>query len=258
MEDHFEGKSATDHLKEARKKGALAASEVHGVEAPGFWGAACDAGKETGFLLLVLFLLLLQNPCTLQKCFATATALLLTWALWKAGRGAFLGWARLGRMHRLISEERFEIEHNREQERQELFELYRAKGFSGPLLDEVVAVLMADDNRLLEVMLTEELGLKIESMEHPLRQALGALLGTLATGVVTLSLAALGAAVLPSLVHLTPMQGATIGALVGGMGMLKLFTFLAARLERLPSFSTIIWQLVWAILSASLFFFLTS
>lgn len=257
MGDHFEGKSAEEHLKEAREKGALAASEVHGVEAPGFWGAACDAGKETGFLLLLLFLLFLHSSYTLQQSLATATALLLAWALWKGGRAAFLGWARLNRMHRLISEERFEIEHNREQERIELIELYRAKGFSGPLLDEVIAVLMADDNRLLEVMLTEELGLKVESMEHPLRQALGALLGTLSTGVVALGIAALFGATLPSLLHFTPIQSATLGTLIGGMGMLKLFAYLAARLERLPTFSTIIWQLVWALLSASLFFFLT-
>ncbi len=35
---------------------------------------------------------------------------------------------------------------------------------------------MADDNRLLRVMLEEELGLTLEAYEHPLKQAFGALL----------------------------------------------------------------------------------
>jgi hypothetical protein len=101
------------------------------------------------------------------------------WILWRTIRSALLGWARIERLHRLIEEERWEIEHHRDQEKEELRELYHAKGLQGKLLEETVEVLMADDNRLLQVMLEEELGLSLEVYAHPLQQASGAFLGGL-------------------------------------------------------------------------------
>ena len=61
--------------------------------------------------------------------------------------------------------------------REELAALYQAKGLTGKLLDEVVTVMMADDNRLLNIMLEEEMGLALEVYEHPLKQSLGAGVG---------------------------------------------------------------------------------
>ena len=89
-----------------------------------------------------------------------------------------------GKTPRLIEEERWEIEHHRPQEREELKALYAVKGFSGKLLDESVDILMADDNRLLQVMLEEELGLSLESYEHPLKQALGAFFGVIVSSAI--------------------------------------------------------------------------
>ncbi|MCB1135966.1 MAG: VIT1/CCC1 transporter family protein, partial [Chlamydiia bacterium] len=74
-------------------------------------------------------------------------------------------------------------------------ELYQAKGFEGKLLEEVVDVLMADGDRLLRVMLEEELGLSLESHEHPVKQGLFAALGSFAS----LALALLGYLVWPPL-----------------------------------------------------------
>ncbi len=90
------------------------------------------------------------------------------------GRSAWLGWSRLERLHRILAQEKWEIEHNREQEREELGVLYAAKGFEGKLLEDVLDVLMADGDRLLKVMVEEELGLTLESQVHPLKQGLGA------------------------------------------------------------------------------------
>jgi hypothetical protein len=169
--DHFEGKTAAEHLKEARQKGSAATEEPHGLELPGFRFAACDAAKETSLLLLLLSVAFPSAPLLL---FASIAGVLL---LWKTGRSALVGWARLERLHRLIEEERWEIEHNRPQEREELTALYAAKGLKGKLLDDVISVLMADDSRLLQLMLEEEMGLTLEAQEHPLKQALGAALG---------------------------------------------------------------------------------
>ncbi|NGX37337.1 MAG: hypothetical protein K1000chlam2_00491 [Chlamydiae bacterium] len=181
--EHFKGKNVAEHLRDARKKGAVATAEVHGTELPGHFSAAADSAKETALAFLILWAIGTTLGYPLLIPFI---AFGFGWFLWKTGRSALLGWGRLERLHRVIEEERWEIEHHRDQEKQELREMYEAKGFSGKLLDEVVDVLMADDNRLLRVMLEEELGLSLEVYEHPLKQALGAALGVLITATAAL------------------------------------------------------------------------
>ncbi len=168
--DHFKGKSVVEHLKVARGKGAFALGEIHGAEMPGYLAAAADAARETAVVLLIIWLVF---PLKLAALFIFSGAFLI----WKAGRSSLLGWNRLDRLHRVIEEERWEIEHNRDQEKEELAALYAAKGLSGKILDEVVTILMADDNRLLQIMLEEEMGLTLEAYEHPLKQSFGAVIG---------------------------------------------------------------------------------
>ena len=74
------------------------------------------------------------------------------------------GLGRLERLHRVIEEERWEIEHHRQEEREELAALYQAKGLTGKLLDDVVATLMADDNRLLQSCSKRRWGLLLKFM----------------------------------------------------------------------------------------------
>jgi len=52
-----------------------------------------------------------------------------------------------------------EIEHLREKEIQEIRDIYLAKWFEGKLLEQVVATIIADDDRRVDVMMKEELGL---------------------------------------------------------------------------------------------------
>lgn len=171
--DHFKGKDAFEHLLEARQRGYAAIEETHGAELSGHLFAFLDAAKEMAFAGALL--LFLYDGASYPSFFLFAAV----FVLWKFGRAALLGWNRLHRLHRLIEEERWEIEHHRPQEKKELLAMYQAKGFSGKLLEEAVEVLMADDNRLLQVMLQEELGLTLESFEHPLKQGFGAALGVL-------------------------------------------------------------------------------
>lgn len=179
MSDHFKGKSVVEHLKEARARGALASAEIHGTEMPGHLAAGADGARETAYLLGILYLLVGNAFWIL---FIAACGFLV----WKVGRSAMLGWARLERLHRLIEEERWEIEHDRKQEEKELKALYQAKGLSGRLLDDVVLTLASDDNRLLRVMLEEEMGLTLEVYEHPLKQAFGAAAGVISGAALTL------------------------------------------------------------------------
>lgn len=179
---HFEGKEAVHHMAEKRAKGIIASAEVHGTEIPGHISAGADAMRETGVVLLVLWIFLGQHP----QIMGILSIFSISWLFWKGGRSGWLGWSRLERMHRIVEQEKWEIVHHRGQEREELKELYSAKGFEGKLLDEVVEVLMADEDRLLRVMVEEELCLSLESQEHPLRQGIGAALGVFCAGIACL------------------------------------------------------------------------
>lgn len=183
---HFTDKAPLEHVAEKLAQGKLTSFEVHGTELPGHLSAGTDAARETAVILLLissfLFFLHIPRDQLLLTLIIFATGLLI----WKFGRSAWLGWSRLERLHRIVKQEKWEIDHNREQEKLELTELYAAKGFEGKLLESVVDVLMADGDRLLRVMVEEELGLKLESHEHPLKQACGAGLGVLLATLLVL------------------------------------------------------------------------
>jgi len=231
--DHFHGKDALGHVAEAQARGFLSASEIHGTEVPGFISAAADAARDTAVLLLLAAFLL---PLSLLQLLLLATG----WLLWRAGRSAWLGWARLERLHRILVQEKWEIEHNRDQEREELGILYASKGFSGPLLEEVLDVLMADGDRLLRVMVEEELGLSLEKIEHPLQQALGAACGTLvATGITLIGF------------WVFPPWGTFIGALLA-IGLAGAISAIYAQNRPIPA---VVWTLGIAILAFGAVYF---
>ena len=120
--------------------------------------------------------------------------------------------------------------------------MYEAKGFSGKLLDEVVEVLVADDNRLLRVMLEEELGLSLEVYEHPLKQAAGAGLGTLiAATLATLSY------------FFWPYFGVPLVAFV----LIAFSANLTAKLEKRGRVHSAVWNLALTFFAATSAYFLT-
>ncbi len=236
--EHFQGQSVYEHLKNARERGARATAETHGTELPGHLFAGADSANETAIAYLVLWAIALILPFS----FTLFIAFGFGWLIWKTGRSALIGWSRLERVHRLIEEERWEIEHHREQEREELREMYEVKGFSGKLLDEVVDVLMADDNRLLRVMLEEELGLALEIYEHPLKQAFGAFVGTLVcAGVATLSY------------YFFPTYGIPVIAAL----ILIITSTLTARFEKRKKVTNLIWNLALAAFGSTGAYYLT-
>ncbi len=221
--DHFGGKSVPAHVKEAREKGAKASAETHGTEISGQKAAFADAIKDTALATSLLFISL--SPFLPEKkVFFAILLFLVGWIIWKTGRSACFGWARLERLHRIIEEERWEIEHHRGQEREELMELYRAKGFEGPLLTQVIDVLMADDNRLLQIMLEEEFGLALEAYEHPLEQAFGAFLGALSISLITF------------ISYLTSPTYGLLGALFISFLAAGIYTAKIENIKLLPSF----------------------
>jgi len=71
-----------------------------------------------------------------------------------------------------IKREEFEIENVPEKERQEIEDIYRAKGFRGDELKRIVEKITSDKQVWLKTMLTEELGLNLEIVGSPLKGAL--------------------------------------------------------------------------------------
>lgn len=70
-----------------------------------------------------------------------------------------------------IAREEWEIENKPDLERQEIEDIYKAKGFSGKDLEMVVNKITSDKKVWLDTMLTEELKLNIEVVGNPLKSA---------------------------------------------------------------------------------------
>jgi VIT1/CCC1 family predicted Fe2+/Mn2+ transporter len=83
-----------------------------------------------------------------------------------------------------LSEER-QIEEIPAGEREEVRQIFAAKGFSGETLDRIVEVLTRDRRIWVDTMLAEELGLEVEG-PNPLRAALATFAAFLAVGIIPL------------------------------------------------------------------------
>ena len=189
--DHFQGKGPLRHVVEAKMSGVETSLEIHGAETPGILFSGLDSARETLIALGILILSLDFFEFSKQGVVAIITSWTVAWSFWKGARSTWLSWMRLERLHRIAREEKKEIEENREEEREELIALYKAKGFQGELLSQVVDVLMADEERLLRVMLQEEMGFKLNENQHPLLMGLGAFFGALLTGLAVIGVVAL-------------------------------------------------------------------
>lgn len=224
---HFKGKDALKHIAEVQACGIVTSSEIHGAETPGSYFAGFDAARETALVLLLMSLLTQFFEFTTWQMLCFFAAFSIGLIFWKFGRSCWLAWARLERLHRIVDEEQREILENRPQERVELTALYRAKGFEGALLEEVIDVLMADGDRLLRVMLQEELGFRLEENEHPIIQGLGAAIGTF----LSASIAVIG-------YYFLNVPGLLFGALF----VVSLSAAFSAYKERNQVVSAIIWN----------------
>jgi len=88
------------------------------------------------------------------------------------------------RKHRRI--EYWEVDNMQETEREEIRQIYRAKGFEGELLEQVVAVITADRDRWVDVMMKEELEM-IRETRSPITIGAVTYVSFIMIGVVPLS-----------------------------------------------------------------------
>lgn len=236
---HFEGRDALSHVAESQVDGKLCSSEEHGAEPPGMFAAFADSLRETVLCLFLIGILFFVMGIPHEVGHKGLIAFSLGWVFWKASRSSWLAWSRLERLHRVLEQEKYEIEHHRDQEREELVALYGAKGFQGKLLDEVVDVLMADGDRLLRVMVEEEMGYRLECYEHPLRMGVGAFLGALCATIFGTIAFAWG---------FYPFACASLA--LAGFG-----AFLIARSEKNRLVAAVLWVVGMVVVTASLVYF---
>jgi VIT1/CCC1 family predicted Fe2+/Mn2+ transporter len=213
---HIQEKTVVEHLAKARQKGYLASVELHNYGFSSKLFSFTDAFRDG----LVIFALI--ELCLSHRLWPLA----LGFTLYRGLKVTLQGFNRLERLHYLIKEEKYEIDHHREEERQELLAIYEAKGFKGTLLEEVVATLMADDNRLLQVMLEEELGVSFEVLDHPAVSGFMAISGMLAALFMIAALSLL-----------------PFGIYVGSFVLMGTIALYESKKQKLPSFNNVIWSL---------------
>jgi len=83
-----------------------------------------------------------------------------------------------------INREEYEIENTPEDERKEIEQIYKAKGFEGDELKMVVDRITSDKKIWLKTMLTEELGLNLEIIGNPIKGAIVMFVSFLIGGVL--------------------------------------------------------------------------
>ena len=193
-----------------------------------------DSARETTFIGLIFSFTLSFFPNFFIP-------FLCIWSLFSGVQRSYKGWKLLKRLHQIIESEKWEIEHHRKQERKELEIIYKSKGFGGKLLQDVVDILMADNNRLLQVMLEEEMGIELESYEHPLKQGLGGFIGAI-----------IGSTILVISSYISP-----IGIFLGAFFLLLSYSIISSRYEHRGFIFVFIWNIAIAIFIAFCAYFFT-
>ena len=102
--------------------------------------------------------------------------------------------------------EEHHIRHFPEGEREEIRQIFAAKGFEGEVLEKIVEVITSDKRLWVDTMLSDELGLQVEH-RHPVRAGLATFAAFLAVGSIPL---------IPFMFHGLGMSGFGASAVMTG------------------------------------------
>jgi VIT1/CCC1 family predicted Fe2+/Mn2+ transporter len=158
--------STAAHLEEARKRGRGLLADEAAFQVPEELQQAALAARD-GIVVVALLWSVLAGAGIVEHA---AHILVSAAAAYAIFTGVFNALTVAGQLRFWTDElrrERDEIREHPELEREEVRALYEAKGFSGEVLDQIVDTLCADEDRLLKLMLEEELGIFFERQQHP-------------------------------------------------------------------------------------------
>ncbi len=116
--------------------------------------------------------------------------------------------------------EQWEVEHLPEFEKEEIRQIYRAKGFEGELLEKIVEVITSDKERWVDVMMKEELEMAPPS-RSPLSTAITTFLSFVFVGFVPLFVYVLYYLIPIERSALFPISSIVTAAAFAGIGLLK-------------------------------------
>lgn len=211
---------AAEHVVEARRRARqMLAGESH-LGAIDDWRRALTSSRDAVLVLATLWFAL-HGAGGVSHGPVVLTALSMAYALFASIAAARATYSQVHYYAAELERERQEIRDDLPGEIAEVRALYAAKGFREPLLTQVVETITADDDRLLKVMMEEELGLSIYHVNHPL---LVGIWHFLATAIPALILAA------PLLWIPTGWQLTWVAG--GAVVMLAVLAVLAARATR--------------------------
>ncbi len=190
--DSREPLDIADHVGEARRRArTMLAGEAH-LGPVDDWRRILVSARDALLLIWIVWVLLESTTNHVMHApllVALAVCIALVYAV---GTGRATA-AQIAWFAAELQRERREIRENFDHECDELRALYAAKGFREPLLTQIVDTLASDDDRLLKVMMEEELGLSMHHMNHPLAVGLWNFAAAAAAGLVlTLPLWLLG------------------------------------------------------------------
>ncbi|MHC4698012.1 MAG: VIT1/CCC1 transporter family protein [Planctomycetota bacterium] len=170
------------HVSEARQRARqVFGSEAH-LAAVDDWRRAIISARDA-LILIWLIWLALEGFGSPPWCGLLLVALAVAIALLdgiSTGRSTYL---QVQYYEAELDRERTEIRETFKHECEEVRALYAAKGFREPLLGQIVDTLTSDEDRLLKVMMEEELGLSMQHINHPLLVGLWNFAAAAAAGI---------------------------------------------------------------------------
>lgn len=178
--------NASEQVAAARRRARQALAGDTSFSSVDNWRHALLSARDSVILIVIAYYAMLgagqvtPSPAALM---GIAFAAALTF-------GVGTGYATYSRVRGFMNEldrEREEIKNNFEGERAEVYALYAAKGFTEPVLTQIVHTIAGDEDRLLKVMMEEELGLKMQHMNHPLLVGAWNFVAALAPGVLLIA-----------------------------------------------------------------------
>ncbi|WP_421898742.1 VIT1/CCC1 transporter family protein [Marinoscillum sp.] len=125
--------------------------------------------------------------------------------------------------------EYWEVDHMPEKEREEIREIYAAKGFEGDLLDQVVATITADKDRWVDVMMKEELEMA-EGTKSPLAMGSVTFISFISLGFIPLIIY-VGDYIQPISADLFLISSLLTGVCFLGIGYLKSIVTNTSKLQ---------------------------
>ena len=242
--DHAVVDDAADHISEARLRARqVLSSEAH-LGAVDDWRRVLVSARDAVILIWLAWVALHafgDPPFTAWMLTALAIGLALLCGI-STGRSTYM---QLEYYTSELDRERTEIRENFDHEREEVRVLYAAKGFRQPLLGQVVDTLCSDDDRLLKVMMEEELGLLMYHVPHPLVVGLWNFGGSLAAGL----------ALAWPLVRLSP-TAAHLWMPISGTVLLAIIAVVAAKATQRRAIEFFTTGLVTAVITGGAVYFL--